>query len=121
MSALLFLAALATKHFLADFMWQTPWMMADKHRFGAVGGVSHAALHGALTGIVGLFFLPLGAALTVAALDAALHYAIDYTKARAQHARSVGPEDAQYWAHFGLDQLAHQMCYILIVALFVAA
>mgnify|MGYP001494538601 CR=1 FL=1 len=37
------------KHLLADFIWQTGWMVRNKGTYGHLGGIAHAGLHGLLT------------------------------------------------------------------------
>ncbi len=43
--ALAVVAVLLTKHFLFDFVLQTRFQLANKHRYGHPGGLAHAALH----------------------------------------------------------------------------
>ncbi len=83
------LAALLLAHVLADFVFQTNWMVANKGRPEglALHGLVVLATAVAMTGTVGLGLLWLSA----------LHVAIDAIKARVK--RGLGP--------FLLDQAAH--------------
>lgn len=106
------------KHYLADFHWQTRWMVETKGRYGHPGGLAHAGLHGALSLAVLLIVAP-SAPLLVAALALAemgLHYHIDWAKARAVSRRGDDARDAAYWRYLGLDQAAHQMTYLAMLA-----
>jgi hypothetical protein len=55
-------------------------------------------------------------ALFLALLDFVLHYHIDYAKVKYGEADT---NSSRYWNHFGLDQLAHYVTYLVIVAIFV--
>ena len=117
-TALGLLAGLQIKHMLADFWWQTAWMLHDKARWGAPGGVSHAALHGGLTAAILLLFgLGPGVVVLVSLAEMLVHYHIDWAKARWSLARGDGPGQAMFWRAIGVDQLAHQLCYLALVAL----
>lgn len=39
---IILLALFGIKHFLADFLWQTPKMLSEKGTYGASGGLEHA-------------------------------------------------------------------------------
>lgn len=110
------LVALLVKHLLADFVWQTPFMLQHKGTYGHRGGVTHAGLHGALSFLVLLFFLPslvLVAALSIA--EAVLHYHIDWGKEQVV-TRAKWPQDHRYrWMVYGLDQLLHNLTYVAMV------
>lgn len=123
-TALLALLLFQIKHFLADFVFQTLAQVKAKGRYGARGGLSHAALHAVLS--LPAFFvltgtLPMGGtALRLAALPAigllmliefAVHYHVDYAKARIDARYSWGVTDQEYWIVFGTDQFLHQMTY----------
>jgi len=95
MTPALLLAALAlfqVKHYLADFHWQTLWMVETKGRYGHPGGLVHAGLHGLLSlpvlMVAAPFFAPgLFAALVIG--EVVLHYHIDWSKARIVARRGV--------------------------------
>lgn len=66
------------KHFIADYLWQTAWMVANKGRYGHPAGLAHAGLHGTLTAPILIWAgVPVGAALMLALAEAGVHYHID--------------------------------------------
>ena len=112
---MLLLTLLIIKHYFADFMLQTDNMLKNKGNYGHVGGIDHALTHGLLTFLVVLSFLGFSLIPTfgVSVLDGVIHYHIDYIKAK------FGEKDIskkKFWYHFGLDQLAHYLTYILLCA-----
>ncbi|PRY26122.1 uncharacterized protein DUF3307 [Aliiruegeria haliotis] len=119
LAVLLFL--LPIKHYLADYHWQTLWMIEGKRRYGAPGGLAHAGVHGALTvPVLLLAGIGVGWALALAATEAVLHYHIDWLKKRGDLAGTPGPESKAYWRAFGLDQTAHYLTYAAMTLLCMA-
>lgn len=114
--ALLFLFQI--KHWYADFKIQTYMQTVKKGIWLDLIGISHSLDHvwGTLAILtVFSFFYPIPAAtiLLVAAIEGAAHYAIDYVKVKHGCKDNTKP---LFWNQFGLDQLAHQACYLLIAA-----
>ena len=111
------LSAFTVKHFFCDYLLQTPWMLANKSRYGHPGGLAHVALHG-LGSIPVLWIAAPGiwlfAALLVA--EAVVHYHIDFIKARVSERTGWTPADRAYWAAFGIDQSLHHATYLAMVA-----
>lgn len=121
-AALLVLVLLfQVKHLLADFVWQTGWMVHNKGTYGHPGGIAHAGLHALITVPV-LIWTPLGtgAILGIAAVEFLLHYHIDWTKDRLLKRLGLGPKEKGYWGLTGLDQFAHQVTYVAILWLALA-
>lgn len=109
------------KHFVADFPLQTMTMVNEKGHYGKFGGIAHSAIHGFLTMAVviltGIFFDPAFAqdyfilSLILGFIDFVLHYHIDWVKMR------FGNRDLQtpaFWNQLGLDQMAHQLTYLVL-------
>lgn len=117
LSLMLFLmAGFEVKHFVADYLLQFGWMIAAKGRLLAPGGYAHAGLHALLSGLVLLICrIPALAILGLMAGEFVLHYALDFAKASYGH--GVDPdEDAQrFWGLHGLDQLFHQITYVVMI------
>lgn len=114
--ACLFLVALAVKHFLFDFVLQTPYQLANKGKYGHPGGLLHSGLHvlgtAAALAIVGpapTVFL----AILVA--EFVVHYHIDWGKEQIT-ARHGSGMDGFFWRMIGLDQLLHHLTYVAIAA-----
>lgn len=115
---LLALALFQLKHYLADFHWQTPWMLSNKGSYGHPGGMAHAGAHGALSLPVLLFAAP-GMPAVIAILllaEIIVHYHIDWIKARDVDGRGLQHWDKRFWQYIGLDQAAHQLTYLAMLA-----
>ncbi len=114
-------AVLVVKHTVADFFLQTPYQFLNKGIYGHPGGLLHAGIHAALTAPVFLV-LPAGS-LALAALilggEVAVHYHVDWLKEQVKKRYDLQPDGAGFWQALGLDQLAHMLTYVAIVALLV--
>ena len=105
------------KHFIGDYLWQTDWMLANKGRYGHPGGLVHAGVHGALTLPILIWAgVAIGTALLLALAEATVHYHIDWAKARAVRRRDLDVSQTAFWHFLGLDQGAHQLTYIALLA-----
>ena len=119
---IILLALFGIKHFLCDFLWQTPKMLAEKGQYGARGGIEHAAAHALGT----MFVLDLVfswslanhiVALVLGFLDGVIHYHIDWVKQQLN--RGLTAADRMFWVWLGADQGLHYLTYILIIAILV--
>ena len=111
------LSLLFVKHFVCDFVIQAPYMIKEKGQYGSAGGIHHAVLHGLGTWAVLFAFVDTFSATILALADTVIHYHIDWTKIKLSNQWQV--QDWAYWVWFGLDQLAHALTYIAIVAIIV--
>jgi len=115
-SALLLLVGLQTKHLVADYLIQTPYMFRNKGRYGHPGGLLHAGIHSGLTaallGMTGAAWLIV---FLLAALEFILHYHIDWAKETLTQKQKLTPNVARFWNLHGLDQWLHQLTYVAIV------
>lgn len=115
---LLVLAGLELKHFVADYLLQTGWMIGGKGSLAAPGGYVHAGIHVLGTAIVLLLVrVPLPALLGILGGEFVLHYALDFAKVRYGHGIDPDQDAARFWAMHGLDQLFHQLTYLGIAFL----
>jgi Protein of unknown function (DUF3307) len=114
------ITCLLIKHFICDFPLQAfPWMYKNKGIYGHMGGITHAAIHVFGTFLVFLFIAPLSACW-LALLDGLLHYHIDYAKMNIGKKYNLLPNNSEsFWVLLGLDQLLHQLTYVLLVLLYV--
>lgn len=108
------LAMLEVKHFLFDFVFQTPYQLKNKGIYGHPGGLLHSGLHvcGTLAAllVVAAPVLP-SAAILIA--EFVVHYHLDWAKD--QITRRVGSsKPAFFWGMIGLDQLMHHLTYVAI-------
>jgi hypothetical protein len=116
-TVIVLLVLFGVKHFLADFLWQFPFMVQDKGQYGAHGGMTHALLHGVLTFFVLIGFARPEDAVTLALIDTAVHYHIDWCKTNLSRGLTI--EDHRFWVWFGVDQALHYLTYIAIIAIIV--
>lgn len=109
---LLVLILLQIKHYYADFVWQTSDHIKYKGEYGHIKGIEHSLHHSGLTALIFLPFVGLELALILGLVDFVLHYHIDYVKIRYGE-KNIATKD--FWTHFGMDQLAHQITYVLLI------
>lgn len=115
---------LQVKHFAADYLLQTPWMIAGKGHFDQPGGYVHAGIHIAGTAPA-LLYSGIGGGLVALLLAAefVIHFTIDHLKALQARVKPQSPSSARFWAAHGADQLAHHLTYsgILFVVMLAKA
>ena len=110
------------KHFIADFVLQFNYMIEEKGRYLATGGVQHSAIHGILTYFILLYFTNPHTASMLALLDFVIHYHIDWAKMNLNKKLGWGPNThEQFWWLLGLDQFLHAITYILLVSTVIGA
>jgi hypothetical protein len=118
MEILALLLLFQIKHWYADFKIQTYMQTVKKGVWLDPIGVSHTIDHIWCTLAILLAFsviYPIGifTIISVAFLEGVYHYLIDYTKVKYGCKDNTKP---LFWNQFGLDQLAHQVSYLVIVA-----
>lgn len=112
------LTALLIKHWLADFCFQTPYMLQKAKPWPdfLVPLASHAGFHALLTFCI-LQPTARRLAYAFAGADFLIHGIIDRFKA---HPELLGqfqdPHSNVYWVVFGFDQLLHQFTYVAFVS-----
>ena len=109
---------LVVKHAIADFVLQTPYQYKNKAKYGHPGGLIHAGIHGILTLPVFLVAAP-STALAAAAIigvEITVHYHVDWTKGNVIKWRGWTSDQHKFWVAHGVDQLAHYLTYIGIIA-----
>jgi len=112
-TVLVLLALFQVKHTFADYFMQTQRMLSNRSVYAHFGRAQHAGIHALFTLIVVLIAgLPLSVALILFAIDAVVHFHIDWLKGAYSERSDEGPEKKGYWRAFGIDQLAHQLTYI---------
>ena len=109
------LALLFIKHWYIDFVNQSDAEVKGKGIYGNLTGLGHSIKHGMATTVILLFFVyyPFDA-VVLGIIDFFFHYHIDWIKMR------FGNRDITtkaFWAQLGLDQLAHALCYLMLVML----
>ena len=111
---MLVLVLFQIKHWYIDFVMQTNEMVASKGIYGDPKGVLHSAQHGIATFIILLFFVSPVLALILAGFDFITHYHIDWVTVN-KGCRDI--KNPKFWNHLGLDQMAHQIVYVLIASI----
>jgi hypothetical protein len=116
MEILLLLFLLQVKHWFADFKIQTYMQTVKKGVWLDPIGMTHTRDHMLSSLVVLLLFsfihpiAPL-TLLAVVAIEGIYHYLVDYTKVRYGCKDNTKP---LFWNQFGLDQMAHQLSYLVI-------
>jgi hypothetical protein len=111
-------AWLQIKHFIFDYLLQTPFQFRNKGTYGHLGGVLHSGMQ-ALGTIPAFFIIPPGWPLGVAIVigEFIVHYHVDWTKEQTLRRMNLTTTDGWYWRIYGIDQLAHQLTYVVISGL----
>jgi len=110
----MFLVALIIKHFVCDFPLQHKYQYLNKGRYGHLGGILHACLHGLGTLYVSYCF---NAPLWYALVDVLVHYHIDWAKVRISKHYSLTATNSEYfWWLLGLDQMLHYLTYAWMIS-----
>ena len=105
---------LQIKHFVADFVLQTDQMVLEKGTYGARYGVYHSTIQGFGTFLAFAWIHPFLGVIT-GLFDFLVHYHVDWAKMNINRKYGYTPKDHKFWLWLGLDQLAHQLTYVLIV------
>jgi Protein of unknown function (DUF3307) len=114
---LLAMAYLLIKHCIADFLLQTENQRMTKGDYGALGGITHALTHVALTAPV-FWLLPtvgLGAMAALLTAEFTVHYHLDFAKEQVVRRNGWSSKDTPFWWALGIDQLGHGLTYIALL------
>ena len=118
MEILALLTLFQIKHWYADFVIQTYMQTVKKGVWLHPTGISHSLDHvwGTMTALVVfslLHTIPAFTIVAIAFIEGIVHYIIDFVKVKYGCKDNTKP---LFWNQFGMDQLAHQLTYILIIA-----
>ena len=118
METLFLLLLLQIKHWYADFVIQTYMQTVKKGVWLNPIGISHSLDHVWCSMVALLAFsffhvIPASVIIVITLLEGIIHYIIDYVKVKYGCKDNTKP---LFWNQFGLDQLAHQLCYLAMVA-----
>lgn len=116
MEILLLILLLQIKHWYADFKIQTYMQTVKKGVWLDPIGLSHTADHIWCSFVALLIFnlvvaLPVMSMILAVFVEGITHYIIDYVKVKYGIKDNTKP---LFWNQFGLDQLAHQSCYLIM-------
>jgi len=113
---LVLLVGFQLKHFIADYLLQTGWMIGGKGRLTAPGGYAHAGIHVVGSAIVLLVArIPLPAIAMLVVAEFVVHYGLDYAKIHYSAGIGLEKDPRRYWALHGIDQLTHQLTYAAMI------
>lgn len=118
METLFLLLLLQIKHWYADFVIQTYMQTVKKGVWLNPIGISHSLDHVwcsmvALLAFSFLHVIPASVIIVITLLEGVIHYIIDYVKVKYGCKDNTKP---LFWNQFGMDQLAHQLCYLAMTA-----
>ncbi len=118
METLLLLLLLQIKHWYADFVIQTYMQTVKKGVWLHPTGISHSLDHVwcsmvALLAFNFFHYIPATVIVLITLLEGLIHYVIDFVKVKYGCKDNTKP---LFWNQFGMDQLAHQLCYLAMVA-----
>lgn len=118
MEILALLMLFQLKHYYADFVIQTYMQTVKKGVWLHPCGISHSLDHVWTTLVILMVFnfiypLSIVQIMLVGVIEGFIHYMIDFTKVKYGNKDMTKPV---FWNQFGLDQLAHQITYIVITA-----
>lgn len=121
METLVILFALQIKHWYADFCIQTYMQTVKKGVWLHPTGISHSLEHVTASMFVLLlvsFFVTINpiTIIWITISEGILHYIIDFVKVKYGCKDNTKP---LFWNQFGLDQLAHQLTYLLMACILV--
>ena len=109
-----YLALLQFKHWYIDFVLQTDAMVKGKGIYGNLQGLWHSGQHALATFLITILIVGWKFALFIAVVDFATHYHIDWVKMNYGNRDITTPD---FWNHLGLDQMAHQLVYLILSAM----
>ena len=112
------LLAFQVKHFVCDFWLQPEYMWKNKGTLGHRGGIDHSLFHAFVTyGILMCFSVPAFWAYMAFIFEFFSNYFIDYAKMNINRIKGWKADThPQFWNALGLDQMLHQLTYVIILA-----
>ena len=113
-AALYLLVLFQLKHWYIDFVDQSMDEVHSKGNYGEWLGIRHSLKHGIGTAVcvwavVGAPYIVF--ALLIGFIDMVIHYHTDWAKMNWGNRDIQTP---QFWNHLGLDQMVHQITYIVL-------
>lgn len=104
------------KHFIIDFLMQTPYQYKNKGIYGHFGGILHALLHCIGTFIIIVFFTDIITIMLILFFEFIIHYHVDWMKICINKKFNFNPNTHErFWWLLGFDQYLHLLTYWLIV------
>jgi hypothetical protein len=116
MEILFLLLLFQIKHWYADFKIQTYMQTVKKGVWLDPIGMSHTWDHIKASAVILMIYclvhpMSIWTLLAIVLLEGVYHYMVDYTKVKYGSKDNTKP---LFWNQFGLDQMAHQISYLVI-------
>ncbi|MGF1475573.1 MAG: DUF3307 domain-containing protein [Geminicoccaceae bacterium] len=112
--------AFGLKHLLADYFFQTSWMVHGKSK--AAGWTAplaaHASIHSFGTFVIAMIVAP--ALWWLAIADLLIHATIDRLRAMPCVGGKLRPDQPAFWWMLGVDQEAHALTHLGFIAVLAA-
>ncbi len=111
------------KHFVADYMLQTTYMLGKgkKGNEWILPLSAHCGVHALHTLVI--VFIYTGSiykALAATVFDFVTHFIMDRVKASPDMLGRFNPSQAEFWQSLGLDQGVHHIIHFLIILIFMS-
>lgn len=108
--------ALITKHFVVDFLLQTPFMYLHKGDLSHPGGYVHAFSHAFVTSVILVVMSHISPHILLVVFIGELlaHFLVDYGKANITKRHGLTTNTEAFWKLLGLDQYLHYLTYFCI-------
>lgn len=114
------------KHFLCDYIWQTPYMLGKFKEKGWVEPLlAHVCVHGMATFTIAFIFTGgFGTGLIyycvlLTILDIVIHFAMDRIKASPELLGRFNVQQKEFWWSLGLDQMVHHLTHYGLIYLII--
>lgn len=108
---------LQVKHFMADYVLQSEWMIGGKGNLRKPGPYIHASIHAvAIMPILWLSSMDAIWVSAIASTEFLVHFLNDHLKAVHGHRQPHSIDTRLFWMLHGADQLAHHLTYSAILA-----
>lgn len=111
------MTAFIIKHFVADFLLQTPYQYRNKGILFHPGGLLHGFFTIAASAVVlAIYQISMDVALIILPVEFLVHYFTDFGKTRInQRMGWTASTSDQFFILLGFDQMIHYMTYIWMV------
>lgn len=112
------LLLLQIKHLVIDWIWQTPYELANKGIYGHEGGQQHAVKHAFFSAVIFMPWVHPVYSFAIFLIDFTLHYHIDWTKCWCIKRTGWTANNPEFWWLTGADQFLHQIGYLGLIWIF---
>lgn len=117
---LVLLCTFQLKHFVADYILQTDYMLGKfKKQDWELPLLCHTLVHAFFTFVICVALIDPVMAFYLACFDLCVHFVMDRIKASPSLLGRFNPKQKIFWITLGIDQMVHHLThYIIIFTLF---